>query len=283
MFGWGHRHRPSSLIGARLRPRVLLRAQGRGPGRHPEDLLPARPDGDRRPVRLRGWRDLWAPHLRSGDRLQDLRSYVAIHLSLILAVGVLITGSIWAKGSWGLWWTWDEPMLVSFLIVFLLYATYQPLRFSIEDPGAPGAVRQRLRGRRRRVRAAELRGGADGRVVPAPARARHHGRRDARRDEAHVPRRAARHGAAVRDAVEVRDGGEDDARSGSARCAASSPAMPRPSFTGRAAPQVTPDVRRRGLRRGGLPGLPRARADLRGDHGRAADADGARPRRAGTA
>jgi heme exporter protein C len=73
-------------------------------------------------------------HLRTGDRVWDLRSYVAIHLSLILAVGVLITGAIWAKGSWGLWWTWDEPMLVSFLIVFLLYATYQPLRFSIEDP-----------------------------------------------------------------------------------------------------------------------------------------------------
>ena len=32
------------------------------------------------------------------------------------------------------WWTWDEPTLVSFLIVFLLYACYQPLRFSIEDP-----------------------------------------------------------------------------------------------------------------------------------------------------
>jgi heme exporter protein C len=29
---------------------------------------------------------------------------------------------------------WDEPTLVSFLIVFLLYATYQPLRFSIDDP-----------------------------------------------------------------------------------------------------------------------------------------------------
>jgi heme exporter protein C len=73
-------------------------------------------------------------HLRTRDRRWDLRSYVAIHLSLILAVGVLLTGSIWAKGSWGSWWVWDEPMLVSFLIVFLLYAAYQPLRFSIEDP-----------------------------------------------------------------------------------------------------------------------------------------------------
>jgi heme exporter protein C len=73
-------------------------------------------------------------YLRSGDRMHDLRSYVAIHLSLILAVGALVTGSIWAKASWGVWWTWDEPTLVSFLIVFLLYACYQPLRFSIEDP-----------------------------------------------------------------------------------------------------------------------------------------------------
>jgi heme exporter protein C len=73
-------------------------------------------------------------HLRTGDRRWDLRSYVAIHLSLILAVGVLVTGAIWAKASWGHWWVWDEPTLVSFLIVFLLYATYQPLRFSIEDP-----------------------------------------------------------------------------------------------------------------------------------------------------
>jgi heme exporter protein C len=72
-------------------------------------------------------------HLRTRDPRHDLRSYVAIHISLVLAIGVLITGAIWAKASWGHWWVWDEPTLVSFLIVFLLYATYQPLRFSIED------------------------------------------------------------------------------------------------------------------------------------------------------
>jgi heme exporter protein C len=73
-------------------------------------------------------------YLRSGDRAHDLRSYVAIHLSLVIAVAALVTGSIWAKASWGSWWVWEEPTLVSFLIVFLLYACYQPLRFSIEDP-----------------------------------------------------------------------------------------------------------------------------------------------------
>src|ERR1700686_5090540 len=73
-------------------------------------------------------------HLRTRDPRWDMRSYVAIHMSLIFGVGTLITGSIWAKGSWGHWWVWNEPTLVSFLIVFLLYATYQPLRFAIEDP-----------------------------------------------------------------------------------------------------------------------------------------------------
>jgi heme exporter protein C len=73
-------------------------------------------------------------YLRTGERANDLRSYVAIHLSLILAVAALITGSIWAKAAWGHWWVWEEPTLVSFLIVFLLYACYQPLRFAIEDP-----------------------------------------------------------------------------------------------------------------------------------------------------
>ena len=73
-------------------------------------------------------------HLRSGDSSWDLRSYVAIHLSIILGLGVLVTGAIWAKASWGHYWVWDEPVLVSFLVVFLLYCVYFPLRFAIEDP-----------------------------------------------------------------------------------------------------------------------------------------------------
>ncbi len=73
-------------------------------------------------------------HLRTRDPRWDVRSYVAIHISLIFGVVVLISGSIWARGAWGHWWVWNEPTLVSFLLVMLLYATYQPLRFAIEDP-----------------------------------------------------------------------------------------------------------------------------------------------------
>src|SRR6266700_3393148 len=74
-------------------------------------------------------------HLRTREQRWDVRSYVVIHMSLIFAVATLITGSIWAHASWGKWWVWDEPTLVSFLIVFLLYATYYPLRYAIEDRG----------------------------------------------------------------------------------------------------------------------------------------------------
>lgn len=72
-------------------------------------------------------------HLRSGDSRWDAWSYVSIHISVIFGVAVLVTGAIWAKASWGHWWVWDEPTLVSFLIVFLMYATYYPFRYAIED------------------------------------------------------------------------------------------------------------------------------------------------------
>jgi heme exporter protein C len=79
-----------------------------------------------------GW--FGVQHLRKRDRSYDLESYVAIHMSIIFGTVVLITGAIWAKAAWGHWWVWDEPVLVSFLVVFLLYCVYYPLRFSIEDP-----------------------------------------------------------------------------------------------------------------------------------------------------
>jgi heme exporter protein C len=62
-----------------------------------------------------------------------VRSYVAIHMGVIFGTAALLTGAIWARAAWGKWWVWEEPTLVSFLIVYLLYATYYPLRYAIED------------------------------------------------------------------------------------------------------------------------------------------------------
>jgi heme exporter protein C len=70
----------------------------------------------------------------------DLESYTAIHQGTIFGALTLITGSIWAKASWGVWWTWGEDQLVLFLVLFLFYCAYFMLRFSVE----PGARRERI-------------------------------------------------------------------------------------------------------------------------------------------
>jgi heme exporter protein C len=64
----------------------------------------------------------------------DLESYVAIHLGTIFGAMTLVTGSIWARASWGVWWAWSSKQLVLFLVLFLFYCAYFMLRFSV-DPG----------------------------------------------------------------------------------------------------------------------------------------------------
>lgn len=68
-----------------------------------------------------------------GEERYDLESYVAIHQGTIFGVLTLVTGSIWAKASWGHWWLWSEDQLVLFLVLFLFYCAYFMLRFSLEE------------------------------------------------------------------------------------------------------------------------------------------------------
>jgi heme exporter protein C len=73
------------------------------------------------------------------DRRYDLESYTAVHMGTIFGVLTLVTGSIWAKISWGVWWEWGSRQLVLFLILFLFYSAYFMLRYSLD----PGPRRQR--------------------------------------------------------------------------------------------------------------------------------------------
>ena len=77
--------------------------------------------------------------LWTGERRYDLESYTAVHMGVIFGLLTLVTGSIWAKISWGEWWTWGERQLVLFLILFLFYSSYFMLRYSTE----PGPRRER--------------------------------------------------------------------------------------------------------------------------------------------
>jgi len=75
-----------------------------------------------------------ARYLWRGDASLDLRSYVPMHLGVVFGTLTLVTGSIWAKVSWGVWWYWGSLQLNTFLIIFLFYCAYFMLRFSL-PPG----------------------------------------------------------------------------------------------------------------------------------------------------
>jgi heme exporter protein C len=72
-------------------------------------------------------------HLWTRAERYDLESYTAVHMGTIFGLLTLVTGSIWARFSWGVWWSWGERQLVLFLILFLFYSAYFMLRFSIEE------------------------------------------------------------------------------------------------------------------------------------------------------
>jgi heme exporter protein C len=79
-------------------------------------------------------------YLRTRDERADTESYVAIHQGVVFGALTLITGSIWARASWGVWWSWGENQLVLFLVLFLFYCAYFMLRFSVE----PGVQRSNM-------------------------------------------------------------------------------------------------------------------------------------------
>jgi heme exporter protein C len=57
----------------------------------------------------------------------------AAKVAVLLCSGVLITGMIWGRGAWGMWWTWS-PRLTFSLMLWLLYVVYLMVRTSVESP-----------------------------------------------------------------------------------------------------------------------------------------------------
>jgi len=55
----------------------------------------------------------------------------SVEIGLIFVTEGIISGSIWAKATWGAWWTWD-PRLTTSAVLWLIYASYLTLRQAIE-------------------------------------------------------------------------------------------------------------------------------------------------------
>ena len=66
------------------------------------------------------------------DAKYDWLGVSAAEVGLVLTTVVLITGPIWAKPAWGIYWTWDARLTSTF-VLWLLYVSYLLLRTLIEE------------------------------------------------------------------------------------------------------------------------------------------------------
>jgi heme exporter protein C len=73
---------------------------------------------------------------RMGD---DLRAEAAARLGLVFAILATVTGSIFARITWGSFWNWD-PRETSIFILLLIYAAYFALRSAVEDEERRGRL-----------------------------------------------------------------------------------------------------------------------------------------------
>ncbi len=71
-------------------------------------------------------------YLYRKDSKWDTVAHCAVETGVIFCTIVLITGPIWAKPVWNVWWTWD-PRLTTTLILWFTYVAYLMLRRSVKE------------------------------------------------------------------------------------------------------------------------------------------------------
>ena len=72
-------------------------------------------------------------YLATRDHAYDELSVASNEVGLVFAVVNLVTGSLWAKPIWGVYWAWDAR-LTTMLLLALIYAAYLILRQSVQEP-----------------------------------------------------------------------------------------------------------------------------------------------------
>jgi heme exporter protein C len=72
-------------------------------------------------------------YLVKQDLKWDIAELAAVEISLVFFLAAILAGSIWARPTWGTWWTWD-PRLTTAAILEMIYLACLLLRQGIEDP-----------------------------------------------------------------------------------------------------------------------------------------------------
>lgn len=71
-------------------------------------------------------------YLWKGQEKHDLLAAAAAEVGAVLTALTLGLGSIWARPTWGIWWTWDAR-LTSTAVLLLIFVGYLALRSFVED------------------------------------------------------------------------------------------------------------------------------------------------------
>lgn len=62
----------------------------------------------------------------------DTCSRTAMEIALLFVVLTMVTGDLWTRFEWGVWWSWD-PRLTTYLILMLIAIAYFVLRGAVDD------------------------------------------------------------------------------------------------------------------------------------------------------
>lgn len=73
-------------------------------------------------------------YLMKRSQPADELAHATAEVGFIFCTCVLVTGPLWAKPAWGIWWTWDARLTLTFLL-WLLYVAYLMLRSYLVNPG----------------------------------------------------------------------------------------------------------------------------------------------------
>ncbi|MDO4183004.1 MAG: cytochrome c biogenesis protein [Coriobacteriia bacterium] len=76
-------------------------------------------------------------YLTTREQRFDMCAKVCMEVALLFVIATMITGEMWTRFEWGVWWTW-EPRLTTYLILTILVIAYFILRTAIDDPERRG-------------------------------------------------------------------------------------------------------------------------------------------------
>jgi heme exporter protein C len=69
------------------------------------------------------------------SRVADHVALAAAELAVLFGLMVIVTGPLWARKAWGVWWTWDDARLVMTFVMWMVFVAYLLLR----KFGGPGS------------------------------------------------------------------------------------------------------------------------------------------------